>query len=108
MTGSDAQFSMSVTPYGFPIQRAVRITEGRLAMFQPDHYATRSQDLEQAYHDAAQFYWGYAQAWRTATSIFTEATIPVVLPRARVQDIDTPEDWALAEAMFEIAARQHG
>jgi len=109
MTRAQAEFALSVTRYAFPIQRAVRMTpDGRLAMFQPEHFATRSQDLEEAFHDAAQFYWGRAGAWRAAASLFTPATVALVLPRARVQDIDTPEDWALAEALFAVANRAGG
>jgi N-acylneuraminate cytidylyltransferase len=94
-------YAFSVTSYAFPIQRAVRITEsGRVGMFNPEYFNTRSQDLEEAWHDAGQFYWGAAQAWRDEQAIFGEESIPVKLPRHRVQDIDTPEDWARAEWLF--------
>jgi N-acylneuraminate cytidylyltransferase len=69
-------------------------------MFQPEHASTRSQDLEHAYHDAGQFYWGTRQAWLSAHEIFGPASRPVILPRHRVQDIDTPEDWERARVMF--------
>lgn len=98
-TGVD--FALSVTTYPFPIQRAIRITrEHRLEMFNPEHFNTRSQDLEEAWHDAGQFYWGTAQAWLSGKSLFGQASAPVPLPRHRVQDIDTPEDWIFAELMF--------
>jgi pseudaminic acid cytidylyltransferase len=94
-------YAFSVTSYAFPIQRAVRITEvGRVAMFNPEHFNTRSQDLEEAWHDAGQFYWGTALAWQEERPIFGEESVPVKLPRHRVQDIDTPEDWTRAEWMF--------
>lgn len=94
-------FVVPVTSFAFPIQRAVKLTAaGRLAMFNPEHYKTRSQDLEEAYHDAGQFYWGSTSAWRSGQSPFGEATVPLLLPRHRVQDIDTPEDWTRAEALF--------
>lgn len=93
-------YAFSVTSYPFPIQRALRVTsEGRVAMFQPEHFLTRSQDLEPAYHDAAQFYWGSAAAWLARRPLFGENSIPVILPSHRVQDIDTPEDWERAERM---------
>lgn len=99
--GCNAKYAFSVTSYAFPIQRALRITPAkRVAMFQPEHFTTRSQDLEEAWHDAAQFYWGKADAWLTGLPLFSEAAKPVILPRYRVQDIDTPEDWARAEMMF--------
>ena len=96
-----AQYAFSVTRYAFPIQRAVRITtDQRVEMFQPEHFSTRSQDLQEAWHDAGQFYWGHAQAWLAQTPLFSQASAPVPLPRDRVQDIDTPEDWERAEWMF--------
>lgn len=95
------EYAFSVTSYPFPIQRAVRIRpDGRVAMFQPEHFNTRSQDLEEAFHDAGQFYWGRASAWRGARPIFSADAVPIVLPRHRVQDIDTLEDWARAEWLF--------
>lgn len=96
-----SDYAFSVTSYAFPIQRAIRITpQGRVEMFQPEHFNTRSQDLEEAFHDAGQFYWGSATAWLTGKPIFSPDAAPVILPRHRVQDIDTLEDWARAEWMF--------
>jgi len=98
-TGCD--YAFSVTSYPFPIQRAIYITEqGRVEMFNPEHFNTRSQDLEEAYHDAGQFYWGRSSAWLQGNMIFSPGSAPVLLPRHRVQDIDTAEDWERAEWMF--------
>lgn len=98
---SDAAYAFSVTSYAFPIQRAIRLTpEGGVAMFRPEHFNTRSQDLEEAFHDAGQFYWGRTKAWTSGLPIFAPHSRPVMLPRHRVQDIDTPEDWARAEWLF--------
>lgn len=95
------EYAFSVTSYAFPIQRALRLTANdRVTMFQPEHFTTRSQDLEEAWHDAGQFYWGSAAAWLKGNPIFTESAVPVRLPRHRVQDIDTPEDWQRAEWLF--------
>ncbi|WP_114334062.1 pseudaminic acid cytidylyltransferase [Marinobacter litoralis] len=100
-------YAFSVTSYAFPIQRAIRITgSGRVAMFNPEHFQTRSQDLEEAWHDAGQFYWGTAQAWKEERLIFSEDAAPVTLPRHRVQDIDTPEDWVRAEWLFKAMQEQ--
>lgn len=98
-TGS--QYAFSVTSYAFPIQRAIRLTEaGRVEMFSPEHFNTRSQDLEESYHDAGQFYWGQASAWLGGKMIFSPESSAVLLPRHRVQDIDTPEDWVRAEWLY--------
>lgn len=101
LESSGADYAFSVTSYAFPIQRAIRITpEQRVEMFQPSQFNARSQDLEEAWHDAGQFYWGQAAAWLAQKPIFTYAAAPVRLPRYRVQDIDTPEDWVRAEWML--------
>lgn len=105
---TDADFAFSVTTFAFPIERALRLTDsGRVQMFSPENFAMRSQDLEEAYHDAGQFYWGTAEAWAREAVIFGEASIPVPIPRYRVQDIDTEEDWVRAELMMEaLRARE--
>jgi len=94
-------YVLPVTSFGFPIQRAARITtDNVLAMFQPEHFNTRSQDLEEAWHDAGQFYWACAGTWTGEIPPYSLKTLPLKLPRWRVQDIDTPEDWVRAEALF--------
>lgn len=101
LNDSGSDFAFSVTSYAFPIQRAIRLTnEGRVEMFQPENFNTRSQDLEEAYHDAGQFYWGRAEAWLSGKVIFGQHTAAVQLPRYRVQDIDIAEDWQRAEYLF--------
>ncbi|PIT82076.1 pseudaminic acid cytidylyltransferase [Limnohabitans sp. 15K] len=100
---SGAQYAFTVTNFAAPIQRSFRITDQqRIDMFNPAQFNTRSQDLENAYHDAGQFYWGRAEAWLSATPLFSQVSTPIVLPRYRVQDIDTIDDWVRAEMMFEI------
>jgi pseudaminic acid cytidylyltransferase len=107
LKSSDADFAFSVTNYAFPVQRAVRITEkGRVEMLNQDFFATRSQDLEEVFHDAGQFYWGRTDAWVDGKFSFGSNSIPVVLPRYRVQDIDAPEDWKIAEYMFEMVRKE--
>lgn len=93
-------YAFPVTTFPFPIQRSVkRDKEGNIKMFWPEHFATRSQDLEEAYHDAGQFYWGTADAWLSGKPIFSDAATSIILSRHLVQDIDTPEDWVRAELM---------
>jgi len=100
-----ADFAFSVTSYAFPIQRAIRIKNDQyVEMFQPEYFNTRSQDLEEVWHDAGQFYWGNASAWLEEKTIFKGNAVPVILPRHRVQDIDTQEDWERAELMFSALA----
>lgn len=93
-------FAFSVTTFPFPVQRAL-VTDGRgVKPMMPEHIGKRSQDLEEVYHDAGQFYWGRTEAWLSGKVVFSENSYPVVLPRHLVQDIDTQEDWIRAELMY--------
>jgi N-acylneuraminate cytidylyltransferase len=97
------RFAFSVTSYAFPIQRALRQTpDGSVDMFWPENLTKRSQDLEPAYHDAAQFYWGWTDAWLNGEIAFSPISAPVILPRIQVVDIDTPEDWEVAEVTYRV------
>ena len=99
------RYAFSATEFGAPIFRAFeRLPHGGVRMFFPEHIATRSQDLPVALHDAGQFYWGTIQAWLERAQIFTDFSIPVLMPRARSQDIDTPADWAFAESLFKLSS----
>jgi len=100
---NNSQIAFTVTSYPFPIQRAIKITKGgRVEMFQPEHFSTRSQDLVKAYHDAGQLYWARRDAVLSDLSAFSEDAVPIILPTYRVQDIDTMDDWVRAEALYEI------
>ncbi|PPI86031.1 pseudaminic acid cytidylyltransferase [Marinobacter maroccanus] len=102
LQSAGCSFAFSVTSYAFPIQRALRLADGgRVEMMHPGQFATRSQDLEEAWHDAGQFYWGTAEAWLEERMIFGRDSIGIPIPRYRVQDVDTHEDWESAEYMFE-------
>jgi N-acylneuraminate cytidylyltransferase len=102
----DKAYALSVASFPSPVQRGLRIrADGALEALHPEHRLTRSQDLEPAYHDAGQFCWGRVEAWLEGVPIFSDASLPVVLPRWLVQDIDTPEDWRRAELMFAALER---
>jgi N-acylneuraminate cytidylyltransferase len=101
----NADFAFSVTSYAFPIFRSLQIAQdGRVRMFWPENELKRSQDLPEAWHDAGQFYWGRRDAFLGDKGFFSGNSYPVVLPRHRVQDIDTLEDWERAEMMFAARA----
>ena len=93
-----ASYVFPVVPFPSPIQRALRrAADGRIEMFDPAAFHARSQDLEPAWHDAGQFYWARPATWRTDAPVFTPAAIGLAIAPERVQDIDTDEDWRLAE-----------
>lgn len=100
---TDVCIAFSATTMPFPIWRTFKIdTSGRCEMFWPEHYKSRSQDLEEAYQDAGQFYWERIGCDLEDEPLFGKKSIPVILPRYLVQDIDTFEDWERAEKMYEI------
>jgi pseudaminic acid cytidylyltransferase len=103
-----AGYTFPVTGFPSPIQRALRRhADGTVAPFNPEFVNTRTQDLEPAYHDAGQFYWGHARAWLEGLSIHGHGAA-IVLPEWRVVDIDTPDDWARAEALYRAASSGGG
>jgi len=101
---SDAVNTFSATSMPFPIQRTFKLDKNcRCKMFTPEFYMARSQDLEEAYQDAGQFYWVNRKRQKQAANqvVFSDISIPVILPRYLVQDIDTHEDWKRAELMYD-------
>jgi N-acylneuraminate cytidylyltransferase len=99
-------YVFAATTFAAPIFRAFKeSTGGGLEMIFPEHYATRSQDLPEVLHDAAQFYWGRPQAWLQKARVFDQFSAVVMIPRWRVQDIDTEDDWARAESIAAYVKR---
>jgi pseudaminic acid cytidylyltransferase len=100
---NSCDYVLSVTSFAFPIQRGLKIdVEGKVEMFFPSNFQTRSQDLEESFHDAGQFTWGKTQIWLEGKPSYLSNSLPIRLPRHRVQDIDTFEDWHRAEKMMKL------
>lgn len=94
-------YVFSATGFPAPIERAFRVSQaGAVGMDHPEHFLTRSQDLEPAFHDAGQFYVGTPDAWKEKRRLFDAGSSVIELPSWRVQDVDTQEDWRRAELMF--------
>jgi len=103
LDSGDWDYAFTVTDFAAPILRAFKqTTEGGIEMFFPEYFSTRSQDMPIALHDAGQFYWGRPSAWIENKRIFDRRAKPVVIPRWRVQDIDTQDDWVRAEVLAPI------
>jgi pseudaminic acid cytidylyltransferase len=103
LNSGDWNYAFTVTDFAAPIFRSFKLTaEGGIEMFFPEYFDTRSQDLPVALHDAGQFYWGRPAAWLEGKRIFDRHSKPLVIPRWRVQDIDTEEDWARAEILAPV------
>jgi pseudaminic acid cytidylyltransferase len=100
---SEASYCLGITNFSFPVQKALRVSDkNRLEMLNEINSNKNSQDLEEMYHDAGQFCWGKASAFMSELSIYSGLTLPYVLKRNLVQDIDTIEDWIRAEAMYKL------
>jgi pseudaminic acid cytidylyltransferase len=96
----EADFCFPVTEYPSAIQRALKqLSNGKMQPFYPKFELTRTQDLEPAYYDAGQFYWGKTEAWLTNPTIHSNGW-GYPIPNWRVVDIDTPEDWQRAELIY--------
>jgi N-acylneuraminate cytidylyltransferase len=98
----NSEYSFPVAEYPSPIQRALKLGLGnQVSPFYPKFELSRTQDLERAYHDVGQFYWGSKKAWLTNPKIHAHS-LGCVIPSWRVADIDNPEDWLRAEKLYKI------
>ncbi len=87
-----------VVKFSYPIQRALKVEpNGRIEMFNPKFYRSRSQDLEFAYHDAGQFYW-----INEKKNLLDVNKGAIIIPECRVQDIDNNSDWEIAEMKYKL------
>lgn len=93
---------LPVVRFSFPPQRCVVEENGYLKFKWPEYRSARSQDLEPFYHDAGQFYILRTESYRKQQNLIMEKTVSLELPETEVQDIDTQEDWALAEVKFKM------
>lgn len=94
-------YVLPVTEYASSIFRAFKeLSTGGLEMFFPEMFYKRSQDLPEALYDAGQFYWGLLEAWTAGKRIFDQTSCPLRIPRWRVQDIDSLDDWNRAELIY--------
>ena len=99
---SQAESLIPVVKYSYPPQRSFIIRgDGNLKMKYPEHIETRSQDLEEWYHDCGQFYFFKTDVFLKNGTILTDCTVPLILSEREVQDIDTHEDWIIAEMKYQ-------
>lgn len=99
LNSATTDFVLTVARFDTPIERALDLGEGRvLTPVTPEYMGTRTQDLPVRYRDVGQLYWGRTQSWLEERGVF-ENSIGYVMDSARVQDIDTEEDWELAQLL---------
>lgn len=97
-----ADACIPVVRFSFPPQRCVVIREERLMPRWPENMAKRSQDLEPFYHDCGQFYCLNVASFQKQKAIWMENVVPFLQDEINVQDIDTPQDWEIAEMKYQI------
>lgn len=96
-----AEYCFPITEFPSAIQRALRRDINRkMTSFNPEYELTRTQDLEPAYYDVGQFYWGKCEAWLHNPRIHRSG-VGLPIPAWRAVDIDTPDDWTRAERMYQ-------
>lgn len=105
LNASGADSVVPVARFSFPPQRGVVIRDGFMQFQWPEYAQMRSQDLEPMYHDAGQFYCLRVKSFSEQKEVVMEKTVPLVLPELEVQDIDTQEDWELAEVKYRLLHR---
>ncbi len=108
MMDKKADSLVSVVKYSYPIQRALKFEKGKIRMLDPSYVGVRTQDIEQMYHDAGQFYWLKPQSVLDGKEIFNSNSYGFELPEVMVQDIDNETDWKLAEIKYEFFLKQPG
>lgn len=97
-----ADACIPVVKFSFPPQRCVVIHENRLQPKWPENMKLRSQDLEPFYHDCGQFYCLNTKSFMEQKAIWMKNVVPFVQDESNVQDIDTIEDWKIAEMKYKI------
>ena len=91
-----------VVKFSFPPQRGVVIKEGKVVPKWPENMSKRSQDLESFYHDCGQFYCLDVDSFKKQKKIWMDNAVPFIQDEINVQDIDTAEDWKIAEMKYQI------
>lgn len=99
-SGADAV--QPLVRFSFPPQRGVLIEDGEVRFKWPEYRNSRSQDLEPFYHDVGQFYCLNAKSFEVQKMLVMERTLPFVMSELEVQDIDTEEDWKVAEMKYRL------
>lgn len=96
------QTVMPVVEFSFPPLRGMYIRDEKLKYCHPEYAFTRSQDLERMYHDCGQFYCIKVDDFLREKKLVMSNTKAIIVPEREVQDIDTEEDWTIAEMKYRL------
>ncbi len=103
----NASAVFTVAEFSPPIWWALDIQNERIQSLYPQYETTRSQDLKKTFYDAGQFYWFKVGDFLRDKKLMTVNVAPLVLPASNVQDIDTEEDWVVAEQKYAFLKKQN-
>lgn len=96
-----------VLNFNYPIQRALTLKDKKIRLIRQEHLNTRSQDLPETYHDAGQFYWFNTKVFLDQQKLWTDNTGVIQLSQMEAHDIDTEEDWRIAEFKYALNHQTH-
>ena len=102
MKKQKAEAVFTVLKFGYPIERALDVTAKGVKMKWPENYDIGSQHFKTSYHDAGQFYWVEVNSFLKKKEFFLNKSYAIELSELGAQDIDTEEDWKIAEIKYKI------
>ena len=103
MESANADSTLPIVQFGYPVQRGLRVDKkNRIRYVAPENRYKRSQDLEDIYHDAGQFYWLHTKAFMMEKDLILKNNVPFRVSELEVQDIDREVDWTLAEIKYTL------
>ncbi len=98
----DVDYVFPAAPFKHTVQRAFQLRQDNgLQMIFPEHFSTRSQDLEPTFHDVGQFYWGKTEAWAKRKPIFSARSRIMKVDSNEFVDIDNLSDLAVVAEILE-------
>ncbi|NNF22308.1 MAG: pseudaminic acid cytidylyltransferase [Saprospiraceae bacterium] len=100
LNSSGVEAVFTITPFSYPIQRALHLVDANPKMKHPENVKKRSQDLEAHYHDAGMFYFYKSRIYLEKKTVFEMQSKAIIVPELRAQDIDNETDWKLAELKY--------
>lgn len=93
---------LPIVKYSYPIQRALSLKNSEVFFIKNKMDKVRTQDTENFYHDAGQFYFIKSNVIKNKENIIGNKTQAIILDELETQDIDNISDWKLAELKYKL------
>jgi N-acylneuraminate cytidylyltransferase len=101
-SGADALIPICKFPV--PVEWAMKIENGLIVPNDRKAILIRSQDLIPRYFDVGMFYFIKTFALLNYKTLTPENTIGYIMNEKEIQDIDTMDDWTMAEIKYKVLA----